>query len=234
MFCPNCGNQLADNALFCANCGTAISTPAQASPVKEAPAAPVAEAAPAAPAAEATPKANPNKKRNLTIAGIAAAVILVIILCFVFLGGGDHGSPEDVAEAYMDACISGNAADAVDLVHKDIVEIYREDEDMSKSEWQQMLEEASEEAKASMEMIKQLGGSISYEVGDVNSVSSDELAEIQEMYEDFDIKVTDAKEVECVIKMSVMGSTQNNTDTILVVKISGKWYLNAEFLEEFV
>ena len=234
MFCPNCGNQLADNALFCANCGTAISTPAQASPVKEAPAAPVAEAAPAAPSAEAAPKANPNKKRNLTIAGIAAAVILVIILCFVFLGGGDHGSPEDVAEAYIEAIISGSATNAVDLVHKDIVEIYREDEDMSKSEWQQMLEEVDEELKDSIKMIKQLGGSISYKIGDVNSVSSDELAEIQEMYEDFDLKVTDAKEVEYVLSASALGMSQDDSDTILVVKISGKWYLNAEFLEEFV
>ena len=32
MFCPNCGNQIADDATFCGNCGTTIDQPAAEAP----------------------------------------------------------------------------------------------------------------------------------------------------------------------------------------------------------
>ncbi len=58
MYCPNCGTENENGALFCTACGTRLAAPA--APVAEAPAAPVAEApaapvveAPAAPVAEA-------------------------------------------------------------------------------------------------------------------------------------------------------------------------------------
>lgn len=50
MYCPNCGTENENGALFCTACGTRLAAPA--APVAEAPAAPVAEA-PAAPVVEA-------------------------------------------------------------------------------------------------------------------------------------------------------------------------------------
>ena len=112
-FCPNCGTNLDDKALFCANCGQKVAAPEQpvapAAPAYEAPAAPAYEA-PAAPAYEqpAAPAYDPayqgyqayqepfapapqkKSKKGLWIGlgcGIGAT-ILIIVLILIFAGGG--------------------------------------------------------------------------------------------------------------------------------------------------
>ena len=65
MFCPKCGNTVADDSAFCGNCGT----PMQRS------AAPVA-AAPAG--AAVAPKAS-NGKLKIVIAAVIAVVIIAVV-----------------------------------------------------------------------------------------------------------------------------------------------------------
>ncbi len=44
MFCPNCGTQLEDGALFCGSCGAKIAAPAQTAATSSAASAPAAPA----------------------------------------------------------------------------------------------------------------------------------------------------------------------------------------------
>ncbi len=69
MFCPKCGTQLADDALFCGSCGTKVAAPAQpaepvqpAQPVYQAPAQPAQPVyqAPAQPAYAPAPTFKPH------------------------------------------------------------------------------------------------------------------------------------------------------------------------------
>ncbi len=106
MFCPNCGNQLADGAKFCPKCGNPVGqaqAPQPQPPVAQSPAPapfPASSPAPAyAPASAPAPAPDPTpKKKPKVIIGVVAgivvfaAVILTLVLTGVWGGGGQLSS----------------------------------------------------------------------------------------------------------------------------------------------
>ena len=96
MYCPNCGNQLADGAKFCPKCGKPVG---QAPQTPQAPAAQHPAPAPApnpapvyAPAPAPVPA--PKKKPKILIGVIAGIVVFaVVILTLVFTGVWGGGGP---------------------------------------------------------------------------------------------------------------------------------------------
>lgn len=120
MFCPNCGTQLEDGALFCGSCGTKIeaapvqeapaqAAPTQAAPVQPTPVTPV-QPTPVAPAAGFTPvqpKA-PFKITGLMIATIVEAVAFLIVVVAFFMVGNNVYSYKKVAKTYFQAVSNGD------------------------------------------------------------------------------------------------------------------------------
>lgn len=88
--CPNCNNQLPDDAEFCRQCGTALPKEENASPDAQKPAAP-----PQAPVAAPEP---PKKKQPLLIAIIILLCLLilaVIFLAFALLSQKNESETQD-------------------------------------------------------------------------------------------------------------------------------------------
>lgn len=70
MFCPKCGNTVADDSVFCGNCGTPMQRPA-------------ASVAAAPVGAAVAPKASNNKLKIIIAAVIAVVIIAVVALVLV-------------------------------------------------------------------------------------------------------------------------------------------------------
>lgn len=80
-FCPNCGTQCEDNAVFCAGCGNKLAAPAAPQqPVYQAPQQPVYQAPATAPAAPGNLADTVRKNLKIIIAVIAAVGLLVGIM----------------------------------------------------------------------------------------------------------------------------------------------------------
>lgn len=84
MFCPNCGTQLEDGALFCGSCGAKIAAPAQTAATSS------AASAPAAPGRPLVSFKIGNMdfsivKENIYFSGLIAAVVAFIALFLPYL-----------------------------------------------------------------------------------------------------------------------------------------------------
>lgn len=99
MFCPNCGTQFDDTAAACPTCGTVVT-----------------ESQPQQPEGFAPAKAGNKNKLFLLIGGIAA-LVLVIVLVFVLFGGG----ADSTAESYVAAVLQdGDYIDAAGYTTADL------------------------------------------------------------------------------------------------------------------
>ena len=142
MFCGKCGNNVPDGAVVCPACGA----PTGAAP---------------APGAK-----KPNK--NL-IAGIVG-VVVVIALVIVLISSCGGGSPESMAEDFVDAMFSGNGEDVWDAVNMDAyldlaieADVIDEDEaDDIKDEFIDTLDSSYESLQDAFE--RQFGKDWDYEV----------------------------------------------------------------------
>jgi hypothetical protein len=106
MFCPNCGAQSAEEAVFCRECGAPVQSRAQAQPAPPSagPAAPAYTPPPAFPAppprfAPPAPRGGgPSRNVWVILASVAIVVIaLAIALPLVFVRGGDAKTVETVS-----------------------------------------------------------------------------------------------------------------------------------------
>lgn len=112
MFCPKCGTQLPDDAIFCGNCGNKLAHTAQPN-TAQASAQPVANnAQPAdgnaqttfgAPIASTTAKQPNNKKKYGIAAAVVAAVIAaVLVVVFAF--------SKPISEAELQSALESNSS----------------------------------------------------------------------------------------------------------------------------
>lgn len=104
MFCPNCGNQLAENARFCANCGAPVNQAAQPADTRQPVYGYQYQAPSAEPKKPAKAKKN-GKKVGASILGFLAAVAVyaVVRLAVGAVVGGVEEAVDTVQENREDA-----------------------------------------------------------------------------------------------------------------------------------
>ena len=155
------------------------------------------------------------------------AAMLVIAMCFAMTAcSGAKGSPEDVANAFMEATFEDFDAKAVfDLIHEDIRKVGFEKTDTDEDELIEEMQEGLDETKEEME---ESDGSIEWEVDDVDDMSKDDIKKMNENLEkeDLDIEVTDGKTVTVTLTAFEDGEEAGSFDMpIQVIEIDGDWYL---------
>lgn len=208
MICEKCGTQNAEGIENCVRCGE----PLQQEPTQN-------------PKSKKTTlldffKDLPgNKEKLIALIAVAAAALIfvVIILCLIF--GGN--SPKAVAEKYVKGATKPNYSAVVKLIHKDVLD-EADDDDIR------------DNIKLYNRSVKRLFEETygdSWKI-DITSVDEDELKksklrDIKDYYDDeYDLEVTDAREVE--IEVDIEGEDEDGEEefTIIVIKIGGKWYLH--------
>lgn len=206
MFCGKCGADNPENVKFCSKCG-----------------APLENQAVSATASDTAAAAKKPLVNNKYI-GIAAVAVVVVLLFSLIFGGRGYKS---TVKKYVNATYSGKGKVVVSLMPKKFVKLTLEKSGYKKSK---LIKELDKELKS---QIDRLGDnwSFSYKIVKVKDVKKDDLKELKEDYkEDYNIKISAAKEVKLELTISFKGSDQKYTNTLSVpvVKIGSSWYLDVE------
>lgn len=202
MFCRNCGTQNQDGAGFCCSCG-----------------APLSSGGPAGGGAAAK-----AKNINVKLIGIVAAVVVVLFVAFKLLFGGG-GGPEKSATKFVDSIFKGDGKAIVNMIPDKVVEEIMDEEDMTKKEMIEELNDGLEYIKDDMDDMYDKW-SVKCKVLDTEDFSKRELRDLADRYEDsYDIDVKAAKTVSVKATLKADGETDSNTMDIVMIKVGGKWYL---------
>lgn len=70
------------------------------------------------------------------------------------------------------------------------------------------------------------GWEVSYEILDDVNVNGDDLEDIKDGYEDADIKVSAAKNVEIEVTVTAGETESSNTQDISLIKVGRSWYID--------
>ena len=210
MFCGKCGNNVPDGAVVCPACGA----PTGAAP---------------APGAK-----KPNK--NL-IAGIVG-VVVVIALVIVLISSCGGGSPESMAEDFVDAMFSGNGEDVWDAVNMDAyldlsIESGEIDEDEADDVKDMLIDELDSTCESLQDGCEeQYGKDWDYEVEvtKVKDLKNSDLRSFENRIndEDTDFEVTEG--VAVTVKFTVTGDKDDGFEkfTIDFYKVDGEWIANPD------
>ena len=215
MFCGKCGNNVPDGAVVCPACGA----PTVAAP---------------APGAK-----KPNK--NL-IAGIVG-VVVVIALVIVLISSCGGGSPESMAEDFVDAIFSGSGEDVWDASNLDAyLDLSVESGELDEDEADDAKDETIDTFDSMCELLQdaceeQYGKDWDYEVEvtKVKDLKNSDLRSFENSIngDDSDFEVTEGVAVS--LKVSVSGDDDNEVlrPVFEFYKVDGEWIMDPSSLYNF-
>ena len=212
MFCGKCGNNVPDGAVVCPACGA----PTGAAP---------------APGAK-----KPNKNLIAGIVGVVAVIALVIVL--ISSCGG--GSPESMAEDFVDAYFSGSGEDVWDAVNMDAyLDLSIESGEIDEDEADDVKDELIDEIDSTCESLQdgceeQYGKDWDYEVEvtKVKDLKNSDLRDFERYIngDDTDFEVTEG--VAVTVKVTVTGDEDDDFQKFPLefYKVDGEWIMNPSSL----
>jgi hypothetical protein len=164
--------------------------------------------------------------------GIVAAVIVVLFVAFKLLFGGG-GGPEKSATKFVDSIFKGDGKAIVNMIPDKVVEEIMDEEDMTKKEMIEELNDGLEYIKDDMDDMYDKW-SVKCKVLDTEDFSKRELRDLADRYEDsYDIDVKAAKTVSVKATLKADGETDSNTMDIVMIKVGGKWYLEYSSINRY-
>lgn len=208
MFCGKCGAQTADNAEFCTNCGAKLK--------KNAPTT-----------AETVSVPNQNdKNRKVGMIAVAVAVVVIIILGVVLFGGRSYKA---TVKKYVDAQFDANAEAVFDLMPEKMIDYMLEQDEKDPDDLDDMIDDLNETLQDQLDYLDRSlgeGWKISYEIIDTEDIKGDDLDDIKDAYEDADVKVSAAKDVEIEITVKADETESSNSLDVSLVKVGRSWYID--------
>ena len=255
MFCTKCGTKNEDNAKFCTACGANLQEEQPVAPAE--PAEPVAPAEPTEPVAPAEPTepvvpaepvdsaepvapvepiaepaapaapvaAKMEKSRLVGLIAIVAAAVVVVILAIILFGGR---SAKAATKKCVKAFFTGNEKSMARLYHRKHLNELLDIADLDKDELDELfnldyyMDEFEDEYGDDWEY--------SYEIEEIDDVSSKELKEIvKSAKKEYGIKVTAAKEAEVEVKIKGEEGKDKLTFYVHLIKSGGSWYVATSY-----
>lgn len=203
MFCGKCGTKNEDNAEFCRNCGAKLKN-----------------------STITTMSTQDDKNRKVGMIAVAIAAVAIIILGIFLFGGRSYKS---TVKKFVDAQFDGNAEVIFDLLPKKIIDYALEQEGYDSDDLDELIADANEELQEQMDSLDSYlgeGWEVSYEILDDVNVNGDDLEDIKDGYEDADIKVSAAKNVEIEVTVTAGETESSNTQDISLIKVGRSWYID--------
>ncbi len=249
MYCGKCGYDNGTGSMFCAKCGAELNNaqPAEGyapqnyaqneyAPQNYSQANYGSEYyAPQGYAPEyytpAAPKPQKNKKKIGIIAGVAAALVVVIVCLIIFIPGGKSNSNyQNVVSKYIDAQFNVDAKAILDLIPENVVKEMMYDEGYGYGEYDEFVNDINDDIKDEMGMISSYGFNIkhSYKIDYVDEIYGSDLDYIIEDYRDYGVQVVAAMEVDVVISVNIGGYESDFDEDISLIKVGDLWYLDVE------
>lgn len=203
MFCKKCGSQIDDTIKFCPVCGTAVQK-------------------------ESEPESATQKIRGSILKHKASyTVILIAVIALFFLlrscsSGNSYDSP---IKTILTAMEEKNVSKILDAYPDEIIDKMEEESGMDIN----MMADAMGESM--FDSLSENGASYSLDY-QINSEQSLTLSEIEELHDkilrrtEVDLDISEAKELKVTLIKEIAGEKKYDGDTIIVIKIGRKWYMN--------
>ena len=207
MFCGKCGAQNADNAEFCTNCGAKLKKSSSENKVFT------------------VPDQN-DKNKKIGIIAVIVIVIIIAIIGFFLFGGRSYKSTID---KYVDASFDADGGAILDLLPDKMIDYALAEDNYDSDDLEGIIDDMNEQLQDQMDSLDNYLGEdwkISYEITDDEDVKGDELDDIKSAYEDADVKVSAAKNVEVEITVKGAETESNNTLDVSLIKSGRSWYLD--------
>lgn len=237
MNCKKCGAPLPENAVFCEKCGQKVEPIAAAVPPQGAasnpnpamgaqapngaPIPPTGAGFAVPPVGAADGAENKNKKVGM-IAAIVAAVIVVVLLASLLFSR----SPKDCIKDFYKAEQKASASQMLNLVPKKYQKYLMDEYDLSKKELKEAVKDYLDDNLDSWEDDYGDGIKVKVEFKDKDKISKGDIKDMNETFDDEDIKLKVKKGYEYEIKVKIKGDDDDDSGktTSYAVKIGGKWY----------
>ena len=207
MFCGKCGAQNADNAEFCTNCGAKFKKSSSEKKVLT------------------VPDQN-DKNKKIGIIAVSVIVIIIAVIGSVLLGGRSYKS---TIEKFVDAEFKADAEAIFDLFPENMIDYALEQDGYDSDDLDDLIDDANETLQDQLDSLDSYlgeGWKISYEILDTEDIKGDDLDDIKDAYEDADVKVSAAKDVEIEITVKADETESSNSLDISLIKVGRSWYLD--------
>lgn len=221
MFCGKCGTQNPDHAAFCKECGAQLSqkkVPANAN------ARVSSKVQPQSQRRHSAPKGRRRRDKKI---GMIAVAVIVLIAAFVLFGGRNCKS---AIKQYVNAQFDVDAAAIFHLIPDDMIDYMLEDDGYDRDDLGDLIDDANEEIQDQIDSIERYLGKdwkFSYKVISLESVKSEDLADLKKDYKKMGINVSAAKTAEVELTVKVGETESSNSMEIPLIKVGRSWYLDA-------
>ena len=174
-----------------------------------------------------TSQQNHKKTGIIAIVAIVAAVLIAVAVIFSIFHAVKGRSPEKTIDQLVTSLFKLDADGIIDTFPKEAVNKLKEE-----GNW----DDEYDDLVSGIESIAQSVGDYvdleelcSYKITETKDATKEEIAEIQEDYDDegIDVKIKDAKiiTVELTINIPIYGSETDSEDFV-VIKIGNSWYID--------
>lgn len=208
MFCGKCGFKNADDAEFCTNCGAKLKKSAQKR-------------------VSAVSMAGQNaRNRKVGMIAVAAAAVLIVLLGVFLFGGRSYKA---TIEKYVDAQFDADAKAIFDLMPEKMISYALEQDGYDSDDLDDLIGDANEDLQDQLDSLDSYlgeGWKVTYEIVDEEDVRGDDLDDIKDAYEDADVKVSAAKNIEIELTVTADETESSNSLDVSVIKVGRSWYLD--------
>ena len=243
-FCKNCGNQMEDETVFCGNCGARVDAVEQAQQENNNNVnvnAPEEQNTSCDCGCEANsngeaPKGasnfindfinklkNKDKNAIIIVAGIAAVLVLCVVLVFALSSGGAAGAVEDYYALELD----GDADVIEDLAPESVIKDFEKKYNVDVDDVIEVTEKAYEDKLEKYEREDE-DYSFEYDIIDEFDLTEDELDSLKDILKErYDISRSDVTDGKKICMRAVAETKDGDTasySTEYAVKIDGDWY----------